>query len=304
MTGGFLGFPFAPIGIEHRTSVGEILVRHPQPLSDYTFSSLVAWAEVFGYEHAVTADGTLLVRQLSPAEQSPTLLQPIGPFPEELQERILRAARELPAPLRIESVSEEFLRRHPAFADRFDVAASRDRTNYVYAASALAELRGRRYARKRNLIAQATRLYPWTAEPLAPEHLAECRDIDVDIAAERTADAAITWEQESRALARAFDLYVPLGLRGVVVRVGGRVSAFAIYDRLGPATAVVHFERALRERTGLFQVIVRETSRVIASHGLAWINREEDLGDPGLRQAKRSYYPERLESKHTLTWRG
>jgi uncharacterized protein len=63
------------------------------------------------------------------------------------------------------------------------------------------------------------------------------------------------------------------------------------------------FERARRSVKGLYQVINRETARVIAAQGFALINREEDLGDPGLRQAKLSYHPSRLEMKHTLTLR-
>jgi hypothetical protein len=50
-------------------------------------------------------------------------------------------------------------------------------------------------------------------------------------------------------------------------------------------------------------VINQETARAIAAQGLSFINREEDFGDPGLRRAKLSYHPVRLEAKHTLTLR-
>jgi hypothetical protein len=66
---------------------------------------------------------------------------------------------------------------------------------------------------------------------------------------------------------------------------------------------LVLFERALRDKKGLYQVINQETARAIAAQGLTFINREEDLGDPGLRRAKLSYHPIRLEAKHTLTLR-
>ena len=75
------------------------------------------------------------------------------------------------------------------------------------------------------------------------------------------------------------------------------------FDRLNPTTALVLFERALRNEKGLYQVINWETARAIAAQGLTFINREEDLGDPGLRRAKLSYHPVRLEAKHTLTLR-
>ena len=80
-----------------------------------------------------------------------------------------------------------------------------------------------------------------------------------------------------------------------------RSSAFSIFDRLGPSTAVVYFERALRSRKGLYQVVNQETARVLVRQGYDFINREEDLGDPGLRQAKESYSPLRLELAYTMT---
>jgi hypothetical protein len=303
MGAGFLGLRFVPVEMEHRPRLADLLARYAQPLSDYNFASLFVWAPVFRYHHVVVKPDTLLVCSVPGPGRPPSLLQPVGPFPEDLQETLLRRARELPEPLRIESVCAGFLERHAAFAADFDVVANRDGANYVYAASDLAELRGRRYARKRNLLAQAFRLYAWSVERLGSEHVEECLVIGDDIARKRTAESAVTLAQETGALERALRLLGPLGLQGLLVRVAGEPSAFSIFDRLSPTTAVVFFERALRSRKGLYQVINRETARAIASQGFALINREEDLGDSGLRKGKLSYFPFRLEMKHTLTFR-
>jgi hypothetical protein len=241
----------------------------------------------------------LLHAQLDPDSQ-PRLLQPLGQFSEPLQETLLARAHELPAPLVIESVSAEFLARHPAFAAHFHVVANRDSANYVYQTEDLAVLAGHRYAKKRNLIQQATRLYDWRIEPLGSQHSKECLEVGDDIAAKRT---TLTLQQESQALVTAIHDFGALGLAGLLLRIDDRPAAFSIYDHLNPTTAVVLFERALRDKKGLYQVIGQETARAIAAQGLRFINREEDLGDPGLRRAKLSYHPVRLEAKHTLTLR-
>ena len=179
----------------------------------------------------------------------------------------------------------------------------RDSANYVYDAADLATLAGRRFSGKRNLIAQASRLHSWSVEPLDPGRADQCLGVADDIAAGRTTEAAVTLEQETQALECALSFFAPLGLQGLVLRVAGRPAAFSIFDRLNPTTAVVLFERARRDQKGLYQVINRETARVIQASGYSLINREEDLGDPGLRKAKLSYQPTRLEMKYTLTLR-
>jgi hypothetical protein len=299
----FLGLDFAPLTLADRDRLAPFLVRHAQPLSGYTFASLICWDTVFRYATTMVDGELLLVSCCPDPDGAFHMLQPVGPFPEALQERVLAGAAKLPYPLRIISACGLFVEHHPAFARHFQVASNRDNANYIYLARELAELPGRRHSKKRNLIAQAARLYEWTTEPLRPEHRAECLAVADDIAAKRTAESGVTLDQETRALERALELYGPLRLDGVLVRVGGEPAAFSIFERLGPDTAVVLFERALRRHKGLYQVVNQETARVLVRQGFRYINREEDLGDPGLRQAKLSYHPERLEEAFTLTLR-
>jgi hypothetical protein len=296
----FLGSRFTPIAIEHRTLVTDFLARHPQPLSDYGFASLYVWSSVFHYHFAVAEPDTLLLHTRVGPDPQPRLLQPLGQFSHTLQETLLAHARKLPTPLIIESVSDEFLARHPAFVGHFHVVANRDSANYVYRTEDLATLAGSRYAKKRNLVQQATRLYLWRIEPLGPQHGPECLAVSDDIAAKRT---TVTLQQEGQALATTIREFGALGLQGLLLRIDHRPAAFSIFDRLNPTTALVLFERALRNEKGLYQVINQETARAIAVQGVPFINREEDLGDPGLRRAKLSYHPVRLEAKHTLTLR-
>jgi len=258
---------------------------------------------VFQYGFTVLEDGTLLVSCCPGFETTCHLLQPVGPFSDASQAMLLEAARALPYPLRIVAVSEDFLAGHAHFASHFEAVAVRDMANYVYAASDLAHLRGRRYAAKRNLIAQARRSYEWVVEPLAPEHREACLAVADDIAGKRSLASGVTLEREAIALRRALDLQEQLALGGVVIRTQGRVAAFSIFDKLNPTTADVLFERALRAYKGLYQVVNQETAQRLLALGYERINREEDLGDPGLREAKLSYHPVRLEPSFELTFR-
>jgi hypothetical protein len=93
------------------------------------------------------------------------------------------------------------------------------------------------------------------------------------------------------------------GQQGLLISVNGRAVAFSIYEPISPTTIAVHFERALRSYKGLYQVVNWETAKVAAVQGYEFINREEDLGDAGLRKAKMSYNPIEIVPAYELTFR-
>jgi hypothetical protein len=301
MPTGFLGLDFTPLELGHAALLRKILETYPQPLCDYTFASLLAWGKVCVYRVAKVGE-TILVSGHFEEDAVPHLLQPLGPFPCFLQEHLLTQARVLPHALRIASVSETFLSEHADFAKHFHITPLRDAANYVYETRDLARLPGRRYSAKRNLIAQAASLYHWQVSALTPQHASDCLAVADDIASKRSAETGITLVRETQALREILMNLNALGLRGLTLYVDGKLAAFSVFDRLGPNTAVILFERALRNHKGLSQVINHETARLLETEGYEFINREEDLGDPGLRKAKLSYHPARLEASCTLTF--
>jgi len=104
---------------------------------------------------------------------------------------------------------------------------------------------------------------------------------------------------EKRAILQALASFEPLGLRGGVVKVGGRVEAFTLGMRLTDDTAVIQIEIANPGLVGLAQWINREFVRREWT-AFPFINREQDMGVEGLRQAKLSYQPARLLKKFNI----
>ena len=60
--------------------------------------------------------------------------------------------------------------------------------------------------------------------------------------------------------------------------------------------ATVHIEKADPEIPGLYAVINQQFCEN-SWPDVPFVNREQDLGEPGLRKAKLSYYPDHLEEK-------
>lgn len=102
------------------------------------------------------------------------------------------------------------------------------------------------------------------------------------------------------AIREALTNFRSLELKGGVILVDNRVQAFTLGERLNNNTAVVHIEKANTEIRGLYAIINQQFCEKQWKDVLH-INREQDLGELGLREAKLSYNPCRLVEKYRIT---
>ena len=299
----YLGFDFLPVCRQNQETVSSFLREHPQPLCGYTHATLEAWKAFVAYSRVLAAPETMLFAYKPILEDPPILLQPVGDFSTDFQNRIFSEAEILDYPLKIFGVSGRFLERHPEFAARFSVRDERNYANYVYRAEDLANLYGRKYSKKRNHISQAKSQYSWETYPLDEEMADKCFAVLESIKNEENPVLEGMSERELFALETTLRNFRRLEQQGLLITVEGRPVAFSIFEAINSKTATIHFERALRSYKGLYQVINQETARVIQAQGFEFINREEDVGDAGLRAAKMSYHPFELITAWELTFR-
>jgi len=95
------------------------------------------------------------------------------------------------------------------------------------------------------------------------------------------------------------DNFEALGLVGLCARVDGSVKGYTVGERAYPGSdaVVVHVEKASYDVEGIYPALAAMFLR--ANPGFARVNREDDLGDEGLRRSKLSYKPEFLLEKFT-----
>ena len=88
-------------------------------------------------------------------------------------------------------------------------------------------------------------------------------------------------------------------MTGGCLLVNERVQAFTLGEPLNGNTVVIHLEKATPELPGAFQAINRE---FLAREWADWefVNREQDVGQPGLRKSKESYLPEHMVEKFVV----
>ncbi len=294
---------FKKVTIEDKEAIEVFLFKYSSfCLSAFTFSSLVAWERVYYYQWAIVND-TLLLKLTTIEDQKEHLMQPIGEFPKSLQDKIIQYAQTLDYRLTIYGVSNTFICQHPEFVAHFERTEHRDMDNYIYSAEDLALLKGKEYQPKRNLINQFETNNNWIAEPISEANITDCFAVINKICSQSEVDPNSYLAHELKALEFVLKNFSKFKEEGVLIRVDGKPVAFSIYEHLNPSTCVVHFEKALREYKGLYQVVNRETAKKILEKGCKHINREEDLGIEGLRKAKLSYHPLELCPAHALVYK-
>jgi hypothetical protein len=293
---------FKKVRIEDKEAIEFFLFKYSSfCLSAFTFSSLVAWETVYHYQWAVIND-TLLLKFITIEDGKEQLMQPIGEFLKLLQDKIIQYAQTLDYRLTIYGVSNAFISQHPEFVAYFERTEHRDMDNYIYSAADLAILKGGNYQSKRNLITQFERNNNWTSEPISKKNIPDCFAVIRKIYNQNELDADSYLAHELKALDFVLNHFSQFKEEGVLIRVDGKPVAFSIYEHLNPSTCVVHFEKAMREYKGLYQLVNRETAKKIYEKGCKNINREEDLGIEGLRKAKLSYHPLELCPAHALVF--
>jgi hypothetical protein len=96
----------------------------------------------------------------------------------------------------------------------------------------------------------------------------------------------------------AVEAWNEIGLTGGIIRIDGNVKAFAFGCPINANTFDIMFESAERRYNGIFQTLEQELIRRQLNN-FSYINREEDLGIPGLRFAKQSLRPDILLMKYS-----
>lgn len=100
------------------------------------------------------------------------------------------------------------------------------------------------------------------------------------------------------ACAEALDRLDALGLFGLVVLRGGAPAGLVIASAPWPDMAIVHFAKGVRAMAGVYPWMFAKLAQ--AQTRADWINFEQDLGNPGFRQAKRAFGPDHLAPKLRL----
>lgn len=183
-----------------------------------------------------------------------------------------------------------------SFPDVFEYRQERDHFDYLYLRTDLANLQGKNYQAKRNHVNKFRKIYDYRYTPITVEMIPECLKMYDDWCKIRRCEEEVSLLYERQALEYELQYFNELGLRGGVLWVGGKIIAFTFGASVNQHTFCVHAEKAFTQYEGAYNTINWEFVNHLPS-SYTFLNREEDLGIPGLRKAKLSYHPLRMLEK-------
>lgn len=265
-------------------------------LSDHSVLYLCMWGDLLGTEYAIVDDVLYLRRN---NKHGISYYPPLLRGEASLAAGIAHLAALGEQQVRLCAVPESAVEQVERCCNVLEKGTSRRWADYIYSAEDLATLKGNKYHKKRNLVHQFERSYPANVyEELSPENVG-----DVIAFMHRFMDDAEMNEDKRYENRRVLDVlseYDRLPVVGGLVRVAGEVAAFTVGEVIDE-TLLVHVEKADRRFKGAYQYInCRFVKEVLKKTPISLVNREDDAGDEGLRQAKLSYYPVDILHKYHM----
>ena len=179
-------------------------------------------------------------------------------------------------------------------ASGYIVQEDRDNFDYLYLRKDLAELTGREYHKKRNLVNGFISSYECEQKPLKKENVNDA----IAVLDEWRATKGV--EGDYRAAREGLELFEELGMKGAVYYIGSEPVGWCLGESLAKGTIfAVHFEKACDRFKGIYQFINQAFAQSLPAY-YKLINREQDLGNEGLRQAKMTYRPNGFVRKYRI----
>lgn len=287
--------------IEDKNWVKELFSYSQFQGCEYTFGNLYIWNPI--YSSKITRFNDFFISKSTGSK--PSYVFPAGRGDlKKVIEAMLDDAHGSGHPFRLHGVTKKAQAAlEEILPGAFEYQPYRDGFDYIYNTQDLISLSGRKYHGKRNHIAYFQKTYDWHYEPITTANISDCMRMNAEWEQENLSKNPEGISEELAAIHRAFDHYFELGFIGGMVRADGRVVAYTVGEELTDNTFCTHIEKAFADVRGAYPIINRE----FAANALgkyAFVNREEDMGEEGLRKAKLSYYPAILLEKQEAIYRG
>lgn len=284
---------------EYRDRLHDILFAAGRQSCEYSFANLYLW----GRQQVCILRGWLAV--FSHFRGRSVYMFPVGQGdPKLVLDAMIADAHSRGIPFRMVCLTrQETELLEKLYPGTFHFNPNRDSFDYIYEIDRLADLGGKKLQQKRNHVNRFLRENPeWHTEEITLDKLKECKNFtDAWYERRKLEDPQTDIKMEQIAMDRLYAHFEALKMEGIMLYAGEKLVAVTLGNGLNPDTWDVNFEKADPTVEGAYAVVNREYARYIRERHpeIRYLNREDDMGLPGLRKAKESYEPDILLEKYT-----
>jgi uncharacterized protein len=285
---------FVPLDIEHKSVFDSAFINMRPEISEFTFTNLYSWRRPYNFEVSMLDDFIILRASIG---NKPKFFMPLG----------TKSAKEVMVKL-LEGTKGVFIRLPEDVKslfnddDRFIIEQDRDNNDYLFKASDLITLAGRKYDGKRNLIKKFRGENKYTFIEFNASNISRCLDFEEKWCSIKDCDGVEGLNNERRAIKDMVENFFGFGLIAGGIEINSAIVGLAIAEKLNPNTLVIHILKADPNIQGLYQAMMNEFLEKNIN-GFEYVNLEQDLGIEGLRRSKESYHPVKMIDKYKISLR-
>ena len=227
------------------------------------------------------------------------IFPPVGPRWSGYLLDLINLGNQTQRKVEFHRVPESMLSTFKNHSHKFEVLEDRDNWDYVYKRSDLVELPGDQYEKVRKKMNKFKRVNQWQYKSINPEIVDILLRMQDLWCRYKACSEDVTLDQENEGIIEILNRWDELDIFGGAIFVKEIPVAYSIGEKLNDDTVVIHIEKASYEYQGAYQAIATEFPGHIDSK-YRFINREQDLGEAGLRRSKQSYHPDHFIKKYII----
>ena len=283
---------FKKITIKDKDTVFSMLEGHTARICDISPANLIFWRDYYDISYVQTEAGYAL--RFGDMGGISYYAESVGGLTDAIIEREGGEAY-------FSGLTEGEVR---GFTERYEcdpIWHERDWDDYLYLASDIVELKGRKYCTQRNHINKFKKLYGdrYFFDRINDENKEAVKRFCYDYFHSFGRKESEVDGYEERHIYEQIDDMRDGELCTGVLSVDGEVIGFSVAEVVGD-TLHIHTEKANVAYDGAYPMLVNLFAKRYVKDGVVYINREEDCGEVGLRRSKLSYHPIEILAKHTL----
>lgn len=290
---------FKPLTLEDKVIFDKYLKPYNFLTCEYSFTNLFIWRNGLDIQYTLYKDALIIKKKDFYGDYH--FMQPIGYAKENLKE-IVDTLESIKTNTNLKTLFKDaetpFVNDLKAiYGDKFSIEEDRANFDYIYESSKLISLSGKKLHSKKNHYNNFIKNNNFYAEEINKNNIEDC----IKAACEwcKINDCKGYLKYELKAIKELLLNKEKLDFIGLAVYVSDALSAFTIGEKINENMAIIHIEKADAEINGLYTYINKYFIENYFSD-IPYINREQDLGKEGLRKAKLSYQPFKLEPKYSV----